>query len=92
MIRFDSPVLATGAQGTFQTAPGLLAGSTYRVSIQRDGFAPFVSDWVTLGEERTTIPPIRLHGCGSWPAECKTVRAAPYLVQQSSCRPPDRPR
>ncbi len=59
-IRFDSQPLITGAQGTFQTAPALLSGSIYRVSIRPSGFAPFVSDWVTLGGERTTIPPIRL--------------------------------
>jgi hypothetical protein len=59
-IRFDSEPLATGAQGTFQTAPALLSGSIYRVSIRPSGFAPFISDWVTLGGEHTTIPPIRL--------------------------------
>jgi RNA polymerase sigma factor (sigma-70 family) len=60
MIRFGSQPLATGAQGAFQTPPALLSGSTYRVSIRQNGFAPFVSQWVTLGDDRTTIPPIRL--------------------------------
>ena len=60
MIKFDSQPLLTSAQGSFQTPPSLLDGSTYRVSIRREGFAPFVSDWVTLGGDRTPIPPIRL--------------------------------
>ena len=60
MIRFDSQPLITGAQGAFQTSSTLLNGSTYRVSVRQDGFAPFVSDWVTLDGERTTFPAIRL--------------------------------
>jgi hypothetical protein len=60
LIRFESQPLLTGAQGAFQTPSALLDGSVYRVSIRQDGFAPFVSDWVTLGGERTAIPPIRL--------------------------------
>jgi RNA polymerase sigma-70 factor (ECF subfamily) len=59
-IRFDSTGLATGPQGTFQTPAVLLVDSEYRISIGKDGFAPFVSEWITLGGERTTIPPIRL--------------------------------
>ena len=60
IVRLDSGPLKTGAQGTFQTPPTLLSGSTYRVSIRRDGFVPFVSDWVTLDGDRATVPPIRL--------------------------------
>ena len=58
-IKFDSPPL-TGAEGAFQTPPSLLDGSTYRVSIRQDGFAPFVSEWVTLVGDRTALRPIRL--------------------------------
>ena len=50
----------SGPQGAFQTSQTLLGGSTYRVAIHREGFAPFVSDWVTLDGERATIPEIRL--------------------------------
>ncbi len=60
MIRFDAQPLTTGRQGAFQTPSTLLNGSRYRVSIRQEGFAPFVSDWVTLGGDRTPIPPIRL--------------------------------
>jgi RNA polymerase sigma factor (sigma-70 family) len=60
MIRFDTQPLTTSPQGAFQTPPTLLNGSTYRVAIRQDGFAPFVSEWVTLVGERATIPPIRL--------------------------------
>ena len=60
ILRLDPRPLKTGPQGTFQTPPTLLSGSTYRVSIRQDGFVPFVSDWVTLDGERATIPPIRL--------------------------------
>jgi len=60
VIRFEKQPFFTGAHGAFQTPPTLLDGSTYRVSIRHDGFAPFVSEWVTLGGERTAIPGIRL--------------------------------
>ena len=50
----------TGPQGAFQTPPTLLGGSSYRVSIRREGYAPFVSDWVTLDGDGTSVPPIRL--------------------------------
>jgi hypothetical protein len=59
-IRFNTRSLTTGREGAFQTPSNLLNGSTYRVSIRQDGFAPFVSEWVTLGGDRTPIPPIRL--------------------------------
>ncbi len=59
-IRFDSRPMTTGPQGAFQTPDALLNGSTYRVTIRQDGFAPFVSEWVPLIGERGTIPPIRL--------------------------------
>jgi len=48
IVRFDPRPLKTGPQGAFQTPPTLLSGSTYRVSIRRDGFVPFVSEWVAL--------------------------------------------
>jgi hypothetical protein len=34
----------TGLQGAFQTPPTIRGGSTYRMSIRRDGYAPFVSE------------------------------------------------
>ncbi len=60
ILRLDQEPLKTGSQGAFQTQSILLNGSTYRVSIRQDGFAPFVSDWVTLNGERAAIPPILL--------------------------------
>ena len=60
IVRLDQTPLKTGPQGAFQTPPTLLNGSTYRVSIRKDGFVPFISDWVTLNGERTAIPDIRL--------------------------------
>ena len=60
IIRLDRETLKTGPQGAFQTPSALLNGSIYRVSIRKDGFVPFVSDWVTLNGERTAIPDIRL--------------------------------
>jgi Carboxypeptidase regulatory-like domain len=59
-LRFEPPSLKTGLQGAFQTPPTLLNGSAYRVSIRHDGYLPFLSDWVTLDGERTTVAPIRL--------------------------------
>ncbi len=60
VIHLDRGPLKTGPQGTFQSPSTLLVGSTYRVSIRLDGFAPFVSNWVTLSGDRAAIPPIRL--------------------------------
>ena len=59
-ITFEPKLLTSGAQGAFQTPPTLLSGSTYRVWIRHDGFAPFVSDWLTLSGDRTTVPSVRL--------------------------------
>jgi RNA polymerase sigma factor (sigma-70 family) len=60
VVPFDSESVHTGPEGAFQTASKLLGGSTYRVSIRREGFEPFVSEWVTLDGERTAVAPIRL--------------------------------
>ena len=57
---FHSESVRTGPGGAFQTPSKLLSGSTYRVSIRREGFEPFVSEWVTLDGERTAVAPIRL--------------------------------
>jgi hypothetical protein len=62
VVRLDPPALRTGAQGAFQTPRTLLGGSKYRVSVRRDGFVPFVSEWVAMEGDRTTIPEIRLRG------------------------------
>jgi hypothetical protein len=37
-LRLDPALLRTGPQGTFQTPPTLLSGSSYRVSIRHDGY------------------------------------------------------
>ena len=60
VVQLDPRPMKTGPQGAFQTPPTLLGGSSYRVAIRQDGFAPFVSDWVKLDGERATIPDIRL--------------------------------
>jgi hypothetical protein len=60
VVTFDSDSPRTGAPGAFQTPSSLLRGSTYRVSIRHEGFVPFVSDWIELDGDRTTIAPIRL--------------------------------
>ena len=60
ILKLEQGPVKTGSQGAFQTPSTLLIGSTYRVSIRQDGFAPFVSDWVKLNGERAAIPPIHL--------------------------------
>lgn len=60
ILRLGPEPLKTGPQGAFQTPATLLSRSTYRVAIRKDGFVPFVSDWVTLNGERAVIPDIRL--------------------------------
>jgi Carboxypeptidase regulatory-like domain len=59
-VEFDSAALRTGPLGEFRTPAALLQGSSYRVSIRREGFAPFLSKWVELAGERTTFSAIRL--------------------------------
>ena len=59
-LQLDHEPLKTGTQGAFQTPSTLLTGSTYRVIVRHEGFEPFVSDWVTLSDDRAAIPPIRL--------------------------------
>ncbi|MGO9916308.1 MAG: carboxypeptidase regulatory-like domain-containing protein, partial [Isosphaeraceae bacterium] len=59
IVRLE-PALKTGPEGSFQTPPTMLGGSSYRVSIRHPGFVPYFSDWVRLDGERATIPPIRL--------------------------------
>ena len=60
VVAFGSESVRSGPGGAFQTPAKLLSGSTYRVSIRREGFEPFVSEWVTLNGERTVVAPIRL--------------------------------
>ncbi len=60
---FDSP--RTGPLGEFRTPAALLDGFSYRVSIHHEGFAPFLSDWVELAGERTTVTPVRLRALRS---------------------------
>ncbi len=60
LVRLDPAPIKSGPQGTFQTPPKLLGGSTYRVSIRCDGYVPFVSDWIKLDGERANVQPIRL--------------------------------
>ncbi len=60
VVAFGSESVRSGPGGAFQTPAKLLRESTYRVSIRREGFEPFVSEWVTLDGERSAIAPIRL--------------------------------
>jgi len=59
-IRFDAGPIRTGAGGSFQTTAVLRAGSTYRVVVRAAGFAPAVSDWITLTGTSDHLPPVTL--------------------------------
>ena len=60
VVGLEPAPIKSGPQGTFQTPPALLEGSSYRVSIHRKGYVPFVSDWIKLDGERANVQPIRL--------------------------------
>jgi hypothetical protein len=59
-VQFDARPLRTTPDGAFETPRALLNGSTYRVSLRHNGFAPFVSGWITLDGDRATVSPIRM--------------------------------
>jgi hypothetical protein len=60
IVRFDVGPIRTDASGSFQTPPLLRTGSSYRLVVRADGFAPAVSDWVTSRSESGRFPPIIL--------------------------------
>jgi hypothetical protein len=60
VVAFEKQAVSTNAQGAFQTPLSLLAGSTYRILIHHEGYAPFVSEWMVLSGEHTSVPSIRL--------------------------------
>jgi hypothetical protein len=59
-IQFDTGPVRTRADGSFQTPPQLLTGSSYRIIIRADGSPLVTSDWVTATTELTIFPPLRL--------------------------------
>ena len=85
-LRIAPEPLKTGPQGAFQTPSTLLGGSTYRVAIRKDGFVPFVSDWVTLNGERAAIPDIRLHAIQRVTGRITDRQGRAIAGAGSSCR------
>ncbi len=59
-VRFDGGPIRTDANGAFQTPPLLRSGSTYRVAVRAPGFAPSVSDWITLRADSNALPPLKI--------------------------------
>ena len=64
-VRFDGSALRTNANGAFQTPPLLRSGSTYRVVVRAPGFAPSVSDWITLRADSNALPPLKIRSLRS---------------------------
>ena len=60
-VQMDGEPIRTDARGSFRTAAALMTGSTYRVVVRADGFAPSISDWITLKSESAPLPPVTLH-------------------------------
>ncbi len=52
--------LRTAADGSFRTPDNLMIGSSYRVVVRAPGHEPILSDWMTIGEQRRSLPPMRL--------------------------------
>jgi len=59
-VQLPGEPLRTAADGSFQTPPGLLIGSSYRVVVQIHGSEPILSDWLTAGEMPLSLPPLML--------------------------------
>jgi hypothetical protein len=59
-VRFEADLIRTDARGSFQTPPLLRTGSTYRVVVRAAGFAPAVSDWITVRGESNALPPVTI--------------------------------
>ena len=59
-IRFDSGPIRTQSDGSFQTPPQLMTGSTYRVVINPETGPPASSDLLLSRIETTNVPPFRL--------------------------------
>ena len=85
ILRLGPEPLKTAPQGAFQTPSTLLGGSTYRVAIRKDGFVPFVSDWVTLNGERAAIPDIRLQRLQKVTGRMTDRQGRAIAVPGSSC-------
>ncbi len=59
-VRFDGSPIRTDTTGAFQSPPLLRSGSTYRVVVRAPGFAPSVSDWITLRADSNVLPPLKI--------------------------------
>ncbi len=57
-VAFAGGPVRTSADGYFQTPPGLLVRSTYRVVIRATGKDLILGDWVTLGPKPHELPAI----------------------------------
>ena len=60
LIHFDSGPLRSRKDGSFETPPQLLTGSSYRITIQPEGGSVINSDWIIATTELTNAPPLRL--------------------------------
>jgi hypothetical protein len=59
-IEFAGGPVRTGPDGSFQTPPTLVAGSTFRVVVKAPGKNLIASDWITLGQKPRKLPEIVL--------------------------------
>jgi hypothetical protein len=64
-VEFTSGPLRSAADGSFQTPDDLMAGSNYQVTVRAPGHEPVLSDWITIGEKRRTLPLLVLRPLGT---------------------------
>ncbi len=57
--REERPI-RTDDRGSFRVTATVRAGSTYRVVVRADGFAPVVSDWIVLKDRSATLPVVTI--------------------------------
>jgi hypothetical protein len=59
-VRPDVGPIRTDARGSFRAHSGPTTGATYRVVVRAAGFAPALSDWITLRGDSGTLPPVTI--------------------------------
>ena len=57
-VKFTNGPIRTAADGSFQTPPNLLVGSSYRIVVRSPGMEPILSDWITIGEQPRILLPM----------------------------------
>jgi hypothetical protein len=89
-IELEKASLRSGPEGTIQTPPLLHQGATYRLAVRAEGFAPKVTDWITLVGDSAELPAIamgRLRSLEGRVLDCRGNAIAGVVVAQAGGGP-----